>query len=84
MREIMTTLEYRHLSYEEKKELLRVNGSFLSEKSNSNKGKLSIYSLYGFFVEVSYNKKNQEKYIRVLSSYFDTESQLEGMWIHLN
>lgn len=80
----MTTLNFKHLSYAEQKEVLRVNGSFLQEKFSPETGKRNVYSLFGFFVEVSYNQKNQERYIRVLESYFDTESQLEGMWISLN
>jgi len=81
---VMTTLEYKHLGYAEKKELLRVNGSFLQEKYQEDSGKRSVYSLFGFFVEVAYNQNNQERYIRVLDSYFETESQLEGLFITLN
>ncbi|NNC84144.1 MAG: hypothetical protein HKN79_11255 [Flavobacteriales bacterium] len=80
----MSTREYSSLSYEEKRELLRMNGSFVAEHTNSKKGKRTIYALYGFFVELNYDLSNQERYIRVYDNYFKTDTQVEGIRISLN
>ena len=80
----MSTREYASLSYQEKKELLRLNGSFVAEHSNSKLGKRTIYALYGFFVELNYDLSNQERYIRVHESYFKTDTQVDGILINLN
>lgn len=80
----MSTREYVALSYEEKRELLRINGSFLSEKGTRDEGKRAIYALYGFFVELEFDPDNNERYIRVVDSFFDTDHQLEGIFINLN
>jgi hypothetical protein len=80
----MSTIEYTALPYEEKRELLRLNGSFLAEKVIGSSGKKAIYALYGFFVELDYDLSNNERYIRVVESYFDTDHQLEGIFINLN
>ncbi len=80
----MSTREYTALTYEEKRELLRLNGSFLAEKLDESKGKKAIYALYGFFVELDYDLSDNERYIRVVDNYFDTDHQLEGIFINLN
>ncbi len=80
----MSTREYTALTYGEKRELLRLNGSFLAEKVIDSKGKKAIYALYGFFVELDYDSSDNERYIRVVDSYFDTDHQLEGIFINLN
>lgn len=80
----MSTREYIALTYLEKRELLRLNGSFLAEKVIDSKGKKAIYALYGFFVELDYDSSNNERYIRVVDTYFDTDHQLEGIFINLN
>jgi hypothetical protein len=80
----MTKFQYVSLNYEEKKELIRVNGSFLVEKQNETHGKRTIYALYGFFVEVSFDAEGHERYIRVIENYFESESSLEGVLINLN
>lgn len=80
----MRTQEYTELNYDEKRELLRLNGSFLGERSEDRRGRKTIYALYGFFVEIEYNNRNQERCIRVVENYFDTDTQLEGIFINLN
>jgi len=80
----MSTREYSALTYQEKKELLRLNGNFVAERVNSKRGKRAIYSLYGFFVEMNYNLSDQEKYIRVHESYFETDTQVDRILINLN
>jgi hypothetical protein len=80
----MNTREYAALSYQEKRELLRVRGSFVAERTNSQKGKRAIYALFGFFVELNYDLSDQERYIRVHDSYFMTDTQVDGILINLN
>ena len=80
----MSTREYAALTYQEKKELLRVNGSFVAERNNSAKGKRTIYALFGFFVELNYDLTDQVKYIRVFENYFDSDTRVDGILINLN
>jgi|GEM_PF-2620533 len=80
----MTNFEYVSLTYDEKRELIRVKGSFLSEKQNEKNGKRTIYALYSFFVEVCIDALGHERYIRVIDNYFESESSLEGVLINLN
>lgn len=76
--------DYTTLCYAEKRELLRLNGSFIAEKDSRARGKRAIYALYDFYVEVDYSLSDQERYIRVLDSYYKAEEQPEGILINLN
>ncbi|MDA0972207.1 MAG: hypothetical protein O2867_00590 [Bacteroidetes bacterium] len=80
----MNTLDYVSLNYDEKRELIRINGSFISEMQNESSGRRTIYALYGFFVEVFMDECGVERYIRVLKNCFDTRMSLEGIIINLN
>ena len=80
----MTTFQYVSLNYEEKRELIRVNGSFLTEKQHEKLGKRTIYALYGFFVEVCIDAFGHERYIRVIENFYESDSSLEGVLINLN
>lgn len=80
----MNTLDYSQLCYEEKRELLRNNGSFISERRHNGEGRRTLYALYDFYVEVVYDVLDHERYLRVMEDYFTSQTRLEGISIVLN
>jgi len=80
----MSTRDYAALSYEEKRELLRINGNFVSEKIDSSAGRSAVFALYGFYVEMNYDLSNHVRYIRVMGNCYEAETSCEKISINLN
>lgn len=81
----MTLVEFNVLSFDQKRELIRKTGQFVDEKLRENNNKISVYSMYGFFVEVSYRFDKKLQYIRGFENIFDCANYLESInLIHLN
>ena len=81
----MTLKEFNVLDFEQKRELIRRAGQLLDEKYRDNNNKITIYSVYGFFAEVSYRFDEKVQYIRGFEDIFDCDNYLDNInLIHLN